>query len=542
VPQLKEREYAAIFTRSWVVEFMLDLCGYVANDDLAHRLAVEPACGEGAFLLPMIARVSQSLRARGTDLTEARGALRAFDLQEEHVWRTRTAACDLLVADGWPLDAVEPIVAGWINHGDYLLTYQPPEADFVIGNPPYIRSEDMSPEQRFAYLRRWKTMTAGSDIFVGFIEAGLKSLRKGGVLSFIVADRWMHNTYGRRLRGLVADCFAVEAVVEMHGVDAFAEEVSAYPAVIQMRRARQGEVVTAVASERFNAGAAQRLLTWAGTDSAEPLAGTTVRAARLPRWFHTAAVWPSASPARLALLEELNERLPSLEDATTQTKIGIGIATGADSIFVTSDASVVEPDRLLPLIKTEHLQTGVVAWRDTWLINPWADDGSLVQLADYPLLRAYVESHFSRLKARHIAQKDDATWFRTIDKVQAGLCARPKLLFADMKATIQPVYDEGHGYPHHNLYWLTSSVWDLSVLGGLLLSRVAEMFVEAYGVKMRGQTLRFQAQYLRLIRVPEPGSLSVGLQDALANAFHDRDVARATELALAAYGLSRLPD
>jgi hypothetical protein len=104
------------------------------------------------------------------------------------------------------------------------------------------------------------------------------------------------------------------------------------------------------------------------------------------------------------------------------------------------------------------------------------------------------------------------------------------------------VLDEGQGYPHHNLYWVTSDVWDLRVLGGLLLSRVAQMFVEAYGVKMRGGTLRFQAQYLRLIRVPDPDSISADLKTQLAAAFEARDVIRATELAIAVYGLTSLPD
>lgn len=536
------QEYGAVFTKSWVVELMLDLCGYVAGEDLARRVAVEPSCGDGAFLLPMIARLSVSLREHGRDLAEATGAIRAFDLQEQHVECTRAAVRDLLVADGWSDENVEPIVNGWVTHGDYLLTYHAQDADFVIGNPPYIRSEDMLPELREAYLRRCRTMTAGSDIFVGFIEAGLKSLRKGGVLCFIVADRWMHNNYGRRLRGLVADCFSVEAVIEMHGVDAFASEVSAYPAVTQIRRSRQGEALFAVARQHFDESAAQRLMEWVSDGASELLSTDDFRAARLPQWFQTEAVWPSASPARLAVLEDLNERLRPLEDSVTGTRVGIGIATGADGVFVTHDGAIAETERLLPLIKTEHLRSGAAQWHDTWLVNPWADDGSLVDLADYPRMESYFEASALRLKDRHIAKKNSPEWFRTIDKVYPGLREKPKLLLPDMKATIEPVLDEGHGYPHHNLYWVTSDVWDLRVLGGLLLSRVAQMFVEAYGVKMRGGTLRFQAQYLRLIRVPDPDAISGDLRLQLAEAFDARDADRATDLAIAAYGLSSLRD
>src|SRR5450759_1596279 len=391
------------------------------------------------------------------------------------------------------------------------------------------------------YMGMCSTMTPGSDIFVGFIETGLRSLKRGGVLSFIVADRWMHNSYGRRLRGLVADCYAVEAVCEMHGVNAFAEDVSAYPAITQIRRSRQGEAMYAAASERFDAVAAQRLMSWVrgGTERSDD---PDFRATRLPGWFHTEGMWPSASPERIALLETLNDAFMPLEDQATGTRVGIGIATGADDVFVTGDEFLVEHDRMLPLVTTAHIKSGHLEGHDKWLVNPWDDAGRLVELGAYPRLESYLSTKAERLARRHIAQKSPADWYRTIDKVYPGLRGAPKLLLADMKATIQPVLDPGFGYPHHNLYWITSAGWDLEVLGGILLSRVAQMFVEAYGVKMRGGTLRFQAQYLRLIRVPAPGSVPPALAARLKRAFQTRDVSEATAAALETYGLRHLPD
>lgn len=46
--------------------------------------------------------------------------------------------------------------------------------------------------------------------------------------------------------------------------------------------------------------------------------------------------------------------------------------------------------------------------------------------------------------------------------------------------------DEGGTYPHHNLYFIVSDRWNLEVLGGLLLSAIGQLFIEAYGVRMRG--------------------------------------------------------
>jgi adenine-specific DNA-methyltransferase len=128
---------------------------------------------------------------------------------------------------------------------------------------------------------------------------------------------------------------------------------------------------------------------------------------------------------------------------------------------------------------------------------------------------------------------------QTIDKVNHELTGKPKLLIQDMRMTISPVLDPGGHYPHHNLYYVISDHWDIEVLGGLLLSRVAQAFIEAYCVRMRGNTLCFQAQYLKKICVPRPEDVPDVVQDALRQAFRHRDVAAATEAALDAYKLDR---
>jgi hypothetical protein len=115
------------------------------------------------------------------------------------------------------------------------------------------------------------------------------------------------------------------------------------------------------------------------------------------------------------------------------------------------------------------------------------------------------------------------------------------LVLPDLKAASHPVLDDGRYYPHHNLYYVVSDSWDLEVLGGLLLSDVANLFVGAYCVKMRGGCYRFQAQYMRRIRVPDPKAVPNRIRRSLADAFLTRDVERATAAARRAYGLEHLP-
>lgn len=537
----ESEDHGEVFTRRWVVELILDLAGYTADRDLAVMVAVEPSCGAGAFLGPMVERLVQSCESHGRSITEAAEAIRAFDLLGDNAALAAKAAATQLVEAGVDDGTAWELAEGWVTAGDFLLTNHVEQSvDFVLGNPPYIRLENLPADRNAAYRRACTTMRGRSDIFVGFIEMGLRLLRPDGALGFIVADRWMRNQYGAALRAFVAEQFSVDAVIEMHDVDAFEEEVSAYPAVTVIRRRPQAKPVVAATTEAFGAADAQLLGSWATNGRSRPLVNGSVHATTLPGWFSGDESWPSATPDQLNLIADLERRFPPMEDASTGTRVGIGLATGADDVYITRDASVVEEERLLPLVMARDLASGKVEWSGTYLVNPWGDDG-LVDLAEWPRLGAYLARHGSRLRTRHTAKKSPDRWFKTIDRVSAGLQATPKLLLPEMKAAAHPVLDPGGFYPHHNLYHVTSVGWDLEVLGGLLLSDMANLFVGAYCVKMRGGCYRFQAQYLRRIRVPSPESVPVAAKKQLAAAFRDRDVEAATGAALPLYGMKDLP-
>lgn len=532
-------EHGEVFTRRWIVDLILDLAGYRPDLDLASLAAVEPACGTGAFLGPMVARLSASCRQHGRALQEAMNAIRAYDLLARNVEASRRLVEKVLLDDGWPSEQVAAAAEAWVQQGDYLLDQCDDETvDFVLGNPPYIRLEDVPSDRMAAYRAACPAMIGRADVYVGFFEVGLRSLKRGGVLGFICADRWMRNQYGRQLRQLVSKGYSVDATITMHDVDAFEDQVSAYPAISVLRRAEQGTAVVADTSGSFGPGDAAAIVGWIGQEAAAPVANDCYEIARLPHWFTGSDSWPTGSPSRLALIEDLNDRFPLLEDEATGTRVGIGVATGADSVFVTTGAEV-ERDRLLPLSMVKDTLSGRLSWSGNYLVNPWDRSGRLVDLDAHPQLRAYFGQHAVALKKRHVAGKQPANWYRTIDKVDYALTSRAKLLFPDMKLAIHPVLDEGHFYPHHNLYYIVSNSWDLRVLGGLLLSAVAQAFIEAYAVKMRGGTLRFQAQYLRRIRVPRFETISERDRALLSDAFDRRDRAAATRIAVRVYGIEQ---
>lgn len=524
-----------VYTKRWVVDLLLDLAGYTANRDLINALAVEPSAGDGAFIIPMIERLVDCCRRVQCPITSCRDSLISFELNATSAENLRTMVVETLMKLGVEDSIADDLSRAWVRTGDYLLESMHLQADYVIGNPPYVRLEDIPEDVSQFYRNAFSTMRGRADLYVAFFEAALRQLKPHGTCAFICADRWMRNQYGTDLRQMITSGFSVDVVIEMHNANAFHDEVDAYPAITVIRRDKQKQALVATAGSEIEHLNSQTVLDHLRKENGATPNGHVpgLRAARIEGWFSGSEPWPCDSPERLALLRQLEDRFSTLE---AYARVGIGVATGHDKAFITQDAELAEPDRMLKLALAGDIRTGTMQWSGHYLLNPWNSNG-LIALDDYPRLKRYYFAHESALKARHTAKKSQQNWYKTIDRVNHHLTRQPKLFIADIKNQLDPVLDRGETYPHHNLYFIQSDVWDLEVLGGLLISTISQLFVELYGVRMRGGYFRFQAQYLRRIRIPDPQSLSIHDSDALREAFRTRNREAATQTAIKLYGI-----
>ena len=526
----------AIFTRSEVVDFILDLAGYTEDQPLHEKRLLEPSFGGGDFLLPIIQRLLSAWRAarpNGTEVDDLGDAIRAVELHHDTFRSTYAAVVALLKREGLSANAATALADRWLSQGDFLLAPLEGQFDFVVGNPPYVRPELIPAPLLAEYRSRYQTMYDRADIYIPFIERSLTALSAGGNLGFICADRWMKNRYGGPLRSLVAERFHLKVYVDMVDTPAFHSDVIAYPAITII--SREGGGATRIAHRPSIDRAT--LTTLAGLLSAPTLPKDAGPVRELARVTNGAEPWLLESSDQMALIRRLEGAFPLLEEAGC--KVGIGVATGADKAFIGDFESLdVEPDRKLPLVTTKDIMTGEVQWRGQGVINPVAESGGLVDLGEYPRLRRYLEARRDVIASRHCAKKAPANWYRTIDRITPALAARPKLLIPDIKGESHIVFEGGELYPSHNLYYVTSDDWDLRALQAVLLSAVSRLFVATYSTKMRGGFLRFQAQYLRRIRIPRWADVPEPLRRELAEAAIKRDVQACNRAVFRLYGLS----
>ncbi len=530
-----EEARGAIFTREEVVEFILDLSGYDESKPLHTMRLLEPSSGGGDFLLQAVRRLLKAWRRGGSGdaLVDLGDAIRAVELHQETFEATQQRVLALLEYAGLDSRVARALASRWLVQGDFLLVPLDGTFDFVLGNPPYVRQELISAPLLAEYRRRYQTLYDRADLYIPFIERSLSLLSKGGCLGFICADRWMKNRYGGPLRSLVARQFHLKIYVDMTGTPAFQTDVIAYPAITIISREKTGgtRVAHRPSIDRPTLSAlARQLLAQDGPES-------PAQVRELACIANDSEPWLLGAAEQTALIRRLEQQFPLLEEVGC--KVGIGVATGADKAFIGDfDALDVEPDRKLPLVTTKDIVSGEVIWQGQGVINPFNATGGLVSLNAYPRLRRYLEARRERIADRHCAKKNPDSWYRTIDRIHPALASRPKLLVPDIKGEAHFVLERGELYPHHNLYYITSDIWDLRALQAVMLSAVSRLFVATYSTKMHGGFLRFQAQYLRRIRLPHWSAVSDDLRKELVRAAERRDLEACNQAAFRLYALS----
>ena len=194
-------ERGAIYTKREVVNFILDLVGYTVDQPLTEFRLLEPSFGDGDFLLPTVKRLLEAANRNqgGLGIGALAPAIRGVELHRKTFFRTRQALREVMIDQGLSQEDSDALLDTWLYQGDLLLSSFDQDFTHAVGNPPYLRQEVIPDVLMGEYRQRYSTIFDRADIYVPFIEKSLRALATGGKLSFICADRWMKNRYGRKI-------------------------------------------------------------------------------------------------------------------------------------------------------------------------------------------------------------------------------------------------------------------------------------------------------------------------------------------------------
>lgn len=456
-----------VFTSPKVACYILDLIGYTPDKNLSQYNILEPSCGDGVFVIEIIHRILMSARLHEFDpYPVIETNVMCYDIDPEKI-----KICHKKIAYTFPGYTFSQLYTR-----DFLMDDIHEKFDFIVGNPPYIRYEKIPTEARNLYKKLFLTFHYRADLYVLFFEKALQLLKPKGVHGFICANRWLKNEYGKKLRGYIAGNFRLQEIVDLEKSNAFQEKVLAYPAI------------TVISNDAPSA-------------TYHYMEITDIEQLGRRKW----------KEKEMSLTDDWSEMFSDITHPSSLLSIeeqgfhiGIGVATGADRIYISPKLKdMIEEDRILPAINARDLTGDKLNWNGEYLLNPFDEKGNLVDLTSYPKAQAYLESKKEILSNRHIAKKSPDKWYRTIDKVKAELQYTPKILIPDISGNSLLFIDEGHFYPLHNIYYITGEdTHQLKILCSILMSDFVKKQIQRLSTNMNGGYARWQSQNLRKLRIP----------------------------------------
>jgi adenine-specific DNA-methyltransferase len=467
-------QHGLVLTKSIVVETMLDKAGYIASRDLSSIKILEPAAGDGAFAISIVNRLYESSKKFHFSFQDALSNIYLYEIDQSMASALKRRITSRLKS----LSHVLP--KSMITTADFLLS-DVPNVDVVIGNPPYVRHENIPETQKDLYRKQFGTFSHRSDLFIAFYEKSLRSLNQRGVLSFICSNRWLKNQYGKRLREYVGVHFSVDEIIDLEGTNPFEEDVIAYPAITIIRNSTARHESKYIKIDKI--------------DDLKRLSETPAT-----RMLHT------HKPNDWFMSVQNGESHEKYLDTIVNQgfKIGIGVATGSDETFIRNDfQEIVEKELLLPILTSRDLKGNKFKWSGKYILNPFSKDGDLIDLSKFPKAKSYLESHKSTLVKRHVSVKSPQSWYKTIDKINPELTYKDKIILPDISGNSYLFIDRGNYYPHHNLYYITGKSYEqLALLAAVLMSDFVRDQLSELGNKMNGGYPRWQSQNLKKLLVP----------------------------------------
>ncbi|MGH6918066.1 MAG: Eco57I restriction-modification methylase domain-containing protein, partial [Geminicoccaceae bacterium] len=279
----------------------------------------------------------------------------------------------------------------------------------VIGNPPYVRQEQIK-ELKPALKKAYQAFDGTADLYVYFYELGLRLLRPGGRLSYVVTNKWLRAGYAEELRGLLSSEGWLEAVADFGHAKKFFPGADVFPCVIVARRPDGPDPPdeTEVCQIPRDVVRLDRV-----SQQVSELAFP------LPRASFTRQAWALDPPEVAALMEKIRRAGVPLEEYAG-TKPYRGVLTGYNEAFLidtpTHDALVAADPKceeiIKPYLRGQDIERWYAPWRGLWMIVlqssanrvwPWSDAGDDAERLfqqTYPSLYRHLAPRRAELQTR----------------------------------------------------------------------------------------------------------------------------------------------
>lgn len=475
------------------------------DEELSRVRIVDPSCGSGAFLIEAFEQLYQAYERSNDRLEELRGDRTLFDLDRQ-ILQNNLYGVDLngeaveiarlslwiktaqrgkaltsldhtirvgnsVVAD----PAVHPRAFDW--PAAFPEVFERGGFDVVVGNPPYVRQEWIAPYKPYLQAH-FRAFHGTADLYVYFYELGIRVLRPGGRLSFVVTNKWLKAAYGEPLRRFFAEDAWVESVVDFGHAKQIFPDADVFPSIIVARKPTHD--TAAPTTTRVCAVPREQLRI---SDLGEQIAAEGFD---MERTLLRSEAWSLVPKKVIALMTKLRSESVSLAKYSCVKPL-MGIKTGFNDAFLidrpTRNALVsADPacsGHIRPYMRGQDIKRWHSDWAGLWMIVlkssgdhpwPWSDTGERseeVFRETYPSLHAHMKPLETALRTR---QDKGRNWWELRSCAYWQEFEKPKLTYQEIQFHPSYALDMGGHYGNNKTFFVpVGDLYLLSVLNSPLL-------------------------------------------------------------------------
>jgi type I restriction-modification system DNA methylase subunit len=552
LPPDERKQLGEFYTPKEVIEYILDFTGYTPENEIRAKRILDPSCGSGGFLVESIRRLIERYRRVGFNLKNpddskqiiegcinsiygldihpfacfiaeinllfqlvdlydiVRQKDRSYELPRIRVYRT-----DSLL----PLGETTELTEFLDNSRRTTLIEETKGADatkttkfhFVIGNPPYVRIQRILEAIKQSYKKQYLSSTGKFDLYVLFIERGIKWLEENGKLGFIVSNKFTQADYGSGIRKFILEHCMIEQLVDFGDSGVFADATN-YPCILILNFGKSGQDVFKFV--RVNNPKENMIKHIKTHINDERFLDGCIQVFNVPQSSLGEDFWKFIPERELKVFDRLKKTADhSLKDLCE--KIGEGIVTGKNEAFVVQRELLteyqLEKDLVKPILGGENVRRWAINWNNRYLIYPHRKQGNkmvAIDLSNYSHTRRYLEKHKEELQSRLYVLRAGKKWYelwnpRDIDLFETS----PKIVTPDVSTKNNFAVDERSYYCLDTCFIIIPKTgFDVKLLLGLLNSKVVEFYFKEISPYVSGGYYRYKTQYLEQLPIRLPKS------------------------------------
>ena len=190
IPKNDRKVNGAFFTPTYIVDFIINEVAPMETDK-----CLDPSCGCGAFLIGLVDYYKKKYNKNIKQIIKEN--IYGSDILDYNVRRAKIV---LLIYGLLHNEIIEEADFN-IYHQDSLNADWKNDFEIIVGNPPYVKYQDLSGENRNHLIKNWKSIENGTfNLYFAFFELGHKLLTPKGKLGYITPNNYFTSLAGLSLR------------------------------------------------------------------------------------------------------------------------------------------------------------------------------------------------------------------------------------------------------------------------------------------------------------------------------------------------------